>query len=171
MKSLIFLIATVAITLAMPTHYQYHGPPAPIGHDGRVRDTPEVAHAKAAHLAAVAEAAARVPHSVASYAENEDYHGYVKPVSVGHQMYHNGYGYNGPPAPLDRDGRVVDTPEVARARAAHFAAYNHIASATPVAFDHSQIYKPPVYSHDGYYGDPSGTLSYDDGANSGYDDY
>ncbi|XP_011877671.1 PREDICTED: cuticle protein 5-like [Vollenhovia emeryi] len=172
MRSLVLLIATVATTLATPAYYQkYHGSPAPIGHDGRVLDTPEVAHAKAAHLAAVAEAAARVPHGAASYAENGDYHGYAKPVSVGHQMYHSGYGYHGPPAPLDHDGRVVDTPEVARAKAAHLAAYNHIASATPVAYDHSQIYKPPVYGHDGYYGDSSGSLSHDDGANDGYDGY
>lgn len=46
-------------------------------------------------------------------------------------------------------GRVVDTPEVARAKAAHLAAYNHIASTAPVATtdDRSQIYKPPVYNH------------------------
>ncbi|KYQ59093.1 hypothetical protein ALC60_01928, partial [Trachymyrmex zeteki] len=93
----------IAITLAMPTHYQYYGPPAPIGHDGRVMDTPEVAHAKAAHLAAVAEAVAKVPHSVASYTENQGYHGYANPVSVDHQMYHSGYGYHGPLAPLDHD--------------------------------------------------------------------
>ncbi|KYN19210.1 hypothetical protein ALC57_08387 [Trachymyrmex cornetzi] len=156
----------------MPTHYQYHGPPAPIGHDGRVMDTPEVAHAKAAHLAAVAEAVARVPHSVASYAKNQDYHGYANPVSVNHQMYHSGYGYHGSPAPLDHDGRVIDTPEVARAKAAHLAAYNHIASSTPVVYDHSQIYKPPVYNHDGYYdGDSSSPLSHDDREINGYNDY
>lgn len=88
-------------------HYQYHGPPAPIGHDGRVVDTPEVAHAKAAHLSAVAEAAARVPHGPASYADNRDYHGYVKPISADHQMYHSGYGYHGPPAPLDHNVRFL----------------------------------------------------------------
>ncbi|XP_018317056.1 uncharacterized protein [Mycetomoellerius zeteki] len=169
MKSLIFLIITIAITLAMPTHYQYYGPPAPIGHDGRVMDTPEVAHAKAAHLAAVAEAVAKVPHSVASYTENQGYHGYANPVSVDHQMYHSGYGYHGPLAPLDHDGRVIDTPEVARAKAAHLAAYNHIASSTPVAHDHSQIYKPPVYSHDGYYdGDSSSPLSHDNREINGF---
>ncbi|RLU19735.1 hypothetical protein DMN91_008292 [Ooceraea biroi] len=153
MKSLIILISIVAITLATPTYYQYHGPPAPVGHDGRVVDTPEVAHAKAAHLAAVAEAAAKVPHSAASYAEDEDYHGYSKPISVGHRMYHNEHKYHGPPAPLDHEGRVVDTPEVARAKAAHLAAYNHVASTAPVAVtdDRSQIYKPPVYNH-GYHG-------------------
>ncbi|XP_011175801.1 cuticle protein 2 [Solenopsis invicta] len=167
MKALIFLIITVAMTLAIPTHYLYRGPPAPLSHDGRVVDTPEVAHAKAVHLAAVAEAAARVPHSVAPYSKNRDYHGYAKPISVGHQSYHSGYGYHGPPAPLDHDGRVIDTPEVARAKAAHLAAYNHIASKTPVAYDHSQIYKPPIYSRDGYYGDHR---SDDDGAINGYDD-
>lgn len=104
----IVLVSTVAITLAIPTHNQYHGPPAPIGHDGRVMDTPEVAHAKAAHLAAVAEAAAKVPHSFADgYTENQDYHGYSEPVSVAHQMYHGEHAYHGPPAPLDHDVRII----------------------------------------------------------------
>ncbi|XP_072757741.1 uncharacterized protein [Anoplolepis gracilipes] len=140
MEALIILIAIVAVTLATPTYHQYHGPPAPIGHDGRVIDTPEVAHAKAAHLAAVAEAAAKVPYSLTSYAENRDYHGYSKPISISHQMYHGGHEYHGPPAPLDHEGRVVDTPEVARAKAAHLAAYNHIASSAPVREDHSDSY-------------------------------
>ncbi|XP_067215003.1 pupal cuticle protein-like [Linepithema humile] len=155
----IILISIVALTSA--THYQYHGPSASIGHDGRVMDTPEVAHARAAHLAAVAEAAAKVPHSVASYAEDEDYHGYSEPVSVGHEMYHNEYGYHGPFAPLDSEGRVIDTPEVAQAKAAHLAAYNHIASSAPVVINkyHSQIYKPPAYSHNYY--DSSAPLSHD----------
>jgi len=96
----------VAITLAKPTYHQYHGPPAPIGHDGRVMDTPEVAHAKAAHLAAVAEAAAKVPYGATSYAENHDYHGYSKPISVGHQMHHDQYKYHGPPAPLDHEVNI-----------------------------------------------------------------
>lgn len=38
-----------------------HAPPAPLGPDGRVVDTPEVAQLKAAHLAALAEANARAP--------------------------------------------------------------------------------------------------------------
>lgn len=70
-------------------------------------DTPEVAHAKAAHLAAVAEAASRIPHNVGPYTENRNYHGYAKPVSVGHQMYHSGYGYHGPLAPLDHEVRFL----------------------------------------------------------------
>lgn len=57
---------------------------------------------------------------------------------------------------------MIDTPEVARAKAAHLAAYNHIASSAPAAISeyHSQIYKPPVYSHDYY--DSSAPLSHDD---------
>lgn len=101
--SQIILIAIVAATSAAPTYYQYHGPPAPIGHDGRVMDTPEVAHAKAAHLAAMAEAAAKVPHTVPFHTEDRNYHGYSEPVSVGHQMYHSGHGYHGPLAPLDHE--------------------------------------------------------------------
>ena len=38
-----------------------HAAPAPLGPDGRVVDTPEVAQLKAAHLAALAEANARAP--------------------------------------------------------------------------------------------------------------
>ncbi|XP_014478930.1 PREDICTED: uncharacterized protein LOC106746648 [Dinoponera quadriceps] len=152
----VVLISTVAVTLA--TSAYYHGPPAPIGHDGRVLDTPEVTRAKAAHLAAVAEAAAKVPHS-SSYSDNQNYHGYSKPVTAGHQVYHTGYGYRGPPAPLDHEGRVVDTPEVARAKAAHLAAYNHAASSAPLVAgeDHSEYYDSPSY---GYHG-PTAPLSHD----------
>lgn len=42
-------------------------------------------------------------------------------------------------------GRVVDTPEVARAKAAHLAAYNHIASSAPVGEDHPQSYDHHYY--------------------------
>ena len=44
---------------------------------------------------------------------------------------HGGYAgghYAGPAAPLAHDGRVVDTPEVAHAKAAHFAAFNAAAA-------------------------------------------
>lgn len=75
---------------------------APLGPDGRVVDTPEVAHAKAAHLAAKAAAGG---------------HGAWGPAAEwGHGAWAHGA------APLGHDGRVVDTPEVAHAKAAHFAA-------------------------------------------------
>nr|XP_031830396.1 cuticle protein 18.7-like [Nomia melanderi] len=82
---------------------------APIGADGRVVDTPEVAEAKAAHLAAHALEAAKklglYPYGALAYS------------SIPY-AYRYGYG-----APLGPDGRVVDTPEVAEAKAAHLAAH------------------------------------------------
>ncbi|XP_018401395.1 PREDICTED: cuticle protein 18.7-like [Cyphomyrmex costatus] len=79
---------------------------APIGADGRVIDTPEVAQAKAAHLAAHAQEAAKIgltPYGALAYATAPFY----------------AYSY----APLGLDGRVIDTPEVAQAKAAHLAAH------------------------------------------------
>ncbi|XP_011050674.1 PREDICTED: cuticle protein 2-like [Acromyrmex echinatior] len=78
---------------------------APIGADGRVIDTPEVAQAKAAHLAAHAQEAAKiglVPYGALAYATSPAFYAY---------------------APLGPDGRVIDTPEVAQAKAAHLAAH------------------------------------------------
>ncbi|XP_012263764.1 cuticle protein 5-like [Athalia rosae] len=101
--------------LAYGAHYA-HGHGAPLGHDGRVVDTPEVAHAKAAHLAAHAHEAAKTAHY--GYAA----HGYAPVAALGYAApaYGHGYGYG---APIGHDGRVVDTPEVAHAKAAHFAAH------------------------------------------------
>ncbi|XP_076633808.1 uncharacterized protein LOC143347979 [Colletes latitarsis] len=97
----------------IPVLSRVYAPPitygAPIGADGRVIDTPEVAEAKAAHLAAYALEAAKklglYPYGALAYS------------SIPH-AYRYGYG-----APLGPDGRVVDTPEVAEAKAAHLAAH------------------------------------------------
>ncbi|KAF3420328.1 hypothetical protein E2986_11315 [Frieseomelitta varia] len=95
---------------------------APIGADGRVVDTPEVAQAKAAHLTAHALEAAKhlglEPYGALSY------------VSV---PYTYGFGYG---APLGPDGRVVDTPEVVQAKAAHFAAHAEAAARTAEKSDY-----------------------------------
>ncbi|XP_017886618.2 cuticle protein 18.7-like, partial [Ceratina calcarata] len=94
----------------------YPGPGAPIGADGNVVDTPEVAEAKAAHFTAHALEAAKQlglhPYGALAYA----------PLP-----YAYGYGYA---APLGPDGRVVDTPEVAEAKAAHLAAHAAAAAKT-----------------------------------------
>lgn len=96
----------------------YHGPPAPLAHDGQVIDTPEVVHAKKAHLSAHAEETAKAGHS--GFNIGDEYsHGNFD--NVHHVPYHN--VYHGPPAPLGHDGRVIDTPEVAHAKAAHLAAH------------------------------------------------
>ncbi|CAL7942023.1 unnamed protein product [Xylocopa violacea] len=94
----------------------YQGPAAPLAQDGRVIDTPEVAHAKAAHLAAYAAEAAKATslgYNDGAYEEYEGPYG----AAAGQALYH------GPPAPLAHDGRVIDTPEVAHAKAAHLAAH------------------------------------------------
>lgn len=55
--------------LATPQWYGPHASRAPLGPDGRVVDTPEVAQLKAAHLTALAEANARAPKgSIGGYA-------------------------------------------------------------------------------------------------------
>ncbi|XP_028159398.1 pupal cuticle protein-like [Ostrinia furnacalis] len=111
--------------------------PAPLAHDGRVVDTPEVAHLKAAHIAAHAAAHAAAPHG----------HGALAPLAYAAPLAHGagyaagygaGYGkWSGPQAhiQLTHDGQyVVDTPEVQHARAAHlhqYAAAAHAAAAAP----------------------------------------
>ncbi|XP_029155277.1 cuticle protein 2-like [Nylanderia fulva] len=152
MKSFIIVLSCLSLSLALPTYApyhqgaygvqagHYHGPLAPLAHDGRVVDTPEVAHARKAHLAAYAAEAARAQHHYGGYPaagsyNNGEYHdgGY----------HHQGAGYHGPPAPLAHDGRVVDTPEVAHAKAAHLAA--HAAELSKIA--HLSYRNPYPYAH------------------------
>ena len=116
---------------------------------GRVLDKPEVSNAKAAHFAAFNEAASRLPYSsgTSSYEENYDSESRQRDVGSSNKNnnkdennedgddgeQYNSYekspiGYNGPPAPIGQDGRVVDTPEVASAKAAHLAAYARAAN-------------------------------------------
>lgn len=127
--------------------YAHVVPGAPIGPDGRVVDTPEVAHAKAANVAAhinekvtLANEAAKnhaysavVPAAYSAYAAPAVVSAYsapalaygkvysgVAPVVSAYSAYAPALTYG---APLSLDGRVVDTPEVAHAKAAHFAAH------------------------------------------------
>lgn len=109
---------------------------------GRVIDTPEVAQAKAAHFAAFNQAAARsynepAPNNYAS-GSAEDYSGDEPSYQVnsnddegsGSAEGYENSPYQGPAAPLDEDGRVVDTPEVAQAKAAHLAALHRAAASS-----------------------------------------
>lgn len=103
-------------------------PGAPIGVDGRVVDTAEVALAKAEHAAAhvneqinlAAEATKSADQHVLAYVapSNVAVVGsaqLVQPVAVTAKLV--------PGAPIGPDGRVVDTPEVALAKAEHAAAH------------------------------------------------
>ncbi|XP_015429395.1 PREDICTED: pupal cuticle protein-like [Dufourea novaeangliae] len=106
-----------------PGGYGGHAAPAPLGPDGRVVDTPEVAQLKAAHLAALADANARAP----KVGPAGPYPGPAGSYAPGNYAH-----YSGPPAPLGPDGRVVDTAEVQQAKAVHFSLFNAEAQRGPV---------------------------------------
>lgn len=128
MKVLIVLSAVLACAFAnSPLFYANLVPGAPIGVDGRVVDTAEVALAKAEHAAAhinerinLAAEAVKSAHHVLAYiapsnAAVVDNVQLVQPVAVTTKLV--------PGAPIGPDGRVVDTPEVALAKAEHAAAH------------------------------------------------
>jgi len=107
------------IATAKPAYLAYHIG-VPLGSDGKILDTPEVARAKAAHLATQAYEAAR----------NTLGYGYVPAAALA--VYAPAITYG---APIGADGQVVDTPEVAQAKAAHLAAhaqvqYSHLETVT-----------------------------------------
>lgn len=117
--------------------------PAPLAHDGRVVDTPEVAHLKAAHIAAHGAAHASAAHG--GYGGGLAHGAALGSLAyggLGHGLGHGagyaaGYGkWNGPQAhiQLTHDGQyVVDTPEVQHARAVHLSQYAHAAHAAASA--------------------------------------
>lgn len=103
---------------AAPWAYPQHIPV--IGPNGVPVDTPEVQHAKASHLAAHAEAAARS-------GGHEYGYGVVAPVAYGGYAGYAGYaGYDVPK--IGPNGVPLDTAEVAHAKAAHFAAHAEAAT-------------------------------------------
>lgn len=89
--------------------FRYEGPPAPLAQDGRVIDTPEVAHARAMHLAAHAEALRRLAQVPTPQEAYEDTRGdglyqdtsYVSSIASRNYL-----------TPLAYDGRVMNTQEV-----------------------------------------------------------
>lgn len=119
-------VLACAFGTSLPLVYAKLVPGAPIGLDGRVVDTAEVALAKAEHAAAhinekinLAAEAARSADQLAYIApSNAAVIGsaqLVQPVAVTTKLV--------PGAPIGLDGRVVDTPEVALAKAEHAAAH------------------------------------------------
>lgn len=101
-------VARAAVAVGAPAYYPYLGYSSyaipVITPEGFVADTPEVAAAKTAHFAEKARAAAAA----------------AAPV---YPSYYNYPYYSGPfaiPVVLP-DGHLADTPEVAAAKAAHFA--------------------------------------------------
>lgn len=100
--------------LGYSSHWAYPQHIPVIGPNGVPVETPEVQHAKAAHFAAHAEAAAR-----SGYGHGHEY-GVVAPV-----VYHS-HAYEIPK--IGPNGVPLDTAEVAHAKAAHFAAHAEAAA-------------------------------------------
>ncbi|XP_034949283.1 cuticle protein 18.7-like [Chelonus insularis] len=153
MKSFIALCAFLAVASANPGYLLGYHLGAPLGHDGRVVDTPEVAQAKAAHLATLAKEAARntYGHGYGYYAPALSYAAYPH---VEH-IYAPVATHHGPPAPLAADGRVIDTPEVAHAKAEHLAAHAKEAAKTGgIPYGALAYSYAPVYTY--AYGWPHG---------------
>ncbi|KOX68136.1 hypothetical protein WN51_07109 [Melipona quadrifasciata] len=95
-------------------------PGAPLGLDGRVVDTPEVTLAKAEHAAAHINERINLANEALKSA---DLIAYAAPVLATRVEPLAAAAKIVPPAPLGPDGRVVDTPEVALAKAEHAAAH------------------------------------------------
>ncbi|CAK9806482.1 hypothetical protein ANTPLA_LOCUS4906 [Anthophora plagiata] len=141
---LTFLAALVAPTIAESyedrDHYKYRGPPAPLSSNGIVMDTPEVAHARAAHLALHAETMARLrkaQNDYEMYENNEmSYMPQVMdPMETVVQKRQRQRAY----MPLERDGRVMDTPEMTEAKNPRLATHTRAASKA------SELYKFDVF--------------------------
>ncbi|CAK9806476.1 hypothetical protein ANTPLA_LOCUS4903 [Anthophora plagiata] len=94
-------------------------PAASVGPDGRVLDTPEVAVAKAEH------AAAQLNERLKLADEAVRSSGSLQPIVKQSSIVVTAPGVLVPGAPIGPDGRVIDTPEVAVAKAAHAAAQVH----------------------------------------------
>lgn len=115
-------------------YQQYQHGAAPLGYDGRVVETAEVAHARAVHLAEHAKESAR--HSV-QYVHNIpalNSYGYAHASPALHyvsapyvQQVYTPVVSHGPAAPIDyKTGQVIDEPVVAHAKAAHLAAHAQV---------------------------------------------
>lgn len=117
-------------------HYGRKRRSAPLKPDGTVALTPEVAAATAAHLAALYGAAHRAAaYSPAPY--------YAAPAPLR-------YAYAS--APLNADGTVAETPEVAALSAAHRAAQAHQLGALAAQEARAIAAGPGEGAYDGAYG-------------------
>lgn len=109
---------------AAPAHQAWNGAPAPVA------ETPEVAQARAAHLAALS-AAKPAAQQWNAPAQNQ----WSAPAQQwnGAPSWQNNQGQHQPAnIRLANDGSgILDTPEVAAARAAHLAAHAQVAHAAP----------------------------------------
>lgn len=124
-----------------PVVYAAHGvyDVPKIGPNGVPLDTAEVAHAKAAHFAAHAEASARNAHA-------GGWHHYRRRRS----LYAAPWAYAQHIPVIGPNGVPIDTPEVQHARASHLAAHasagSHVAAVAPWSY---AAHVPAVITHNG----------------------
>lgn len=139
------IVACLALACGAHASQGWNGPPANIAlsQDGRnILDTPEVAQARAAHLAALNQANQNNPnpHDDGSYNpqwDNEEYWQNADQNKWNAAPAHNQWNapahnqWNAAPAPAwnGAPAPVAETPEVAQARAAHLAALNAVKAA------------------------------------------
>ncbi|XP_013113821.1 histidine-rich protein PFHRP-II [Stomoxys calcitrans] len=114
--------------------HAYHGPQAhlTLTHEGVPHDTPEVAHAKAAHAAAHAAAAAAAAHG--------GHHHLYKRSLWGHPGF-----AHAAPVVLTHGGVPVDTPDVQAAKAEHYAA--HAKALGAAGHGHGAPHDTPEVAH------------------------
>ncbi|XP_020285184.1 cuticle protein 2-like [Pseudomyrmex gracilis] len=125
MRLFIVFSAVLACAFAQPlVIYSKLVPAAPLGPDGRVVDTPEVALAKAEHAAAHINEKITLAQEAARSADYSHVIAYAAPAAVIGKTLVQPIATNLiPGAPIGPDGRVIDTPEVALAKAEHAAAH------------------------------------------------
>merc|ERR1712055_722940 len=148
---------------AAAPHHGYYGYIPTVTADGFLLDTPEVAAAKANHFALynqAAHAAAAAPdydahlsYAPAHYAAAPAHYA----AAPAHYAAPHHQGYYGYIPTVTHDGFLLDTPEVAAAKANHFALYNEAAHAAAAAPDydvhhayapvhHAAAYAPAHYA-------------------------
>ncbi|XP_014283824.1 pupal cuticle protein-like [Halyomorpha halys] len=148
-----FIVQNVEGTRNKRSMY-YHGPPAPLNHDGTVASTPEVQNAAAAQKAAFdakykrlqeAERLAAAHPDFTSPSYNKGNQGQQSYVQY-NQEKSNNYPQVYIPAPLNQDGTVALTTEVQQAKAAHLAAitaeYQRYQEAARLAAAHPDLTSP-----------------------------
>ena len=118
------------MTCAQYGYPGYPYPAAPNGAPQPVADTPEVAAAKAAHFAAYNAAASAAAASPGYGPSAPAYGGAYPGAAPGYGAPYGAPGYGAPygAAPPLVNGVPADTPEVAAAKAAHFAAHAQAAN-------------------------------------------
>ncbi|KAK2587548.1 hypothetical protein KPH14_003681 [Odynerus spinipes] len=136
------VIASTDAKYILAPLYDYRGPPAPLASDGRVMETPEVRRARNAHMAAHAATLARIREI-----ERNDYNErMMMQVQAAPMMPMKPAVRTLSIAPLSPDGRVVDTAEVAQAKAVHLAAHARATRLAAAAAAAASQYRLDIYN-------------------------